>query len=501
MTDMGMKASGVYPSRTPRERWSWRRRFVVTLAVLAIVLALPTWVLHRAGRIRRQSEIDAIRAAGEPMTFEDLDALRGSIPDAQNAALRIVPLFDVLNAHELPPLPVVGGGHGLWGELGVRYNAEMIEAIEAFLATRQEVLAELHAAAAPGRGAFPIEWTDDGFSTLLPHLSPVRAASKLLGLEAMVRAHRGNMDGAMASCESMFGVAACIEHEPFLVSLLVRCACESLAIETVQRTLALGEPDEARLRTFRTRLQRLGDDNALLLHTFFGERAIVMAFFSSARAGTISPMTPGIGGSQISIMQVMPGFLDLNEQKYLQIMRARCDAAKLPLDEAWPRMKELDGEFANLWFYHVLTRMILPSFSHATEKYVRGRVHVRAAVAGIEIELYRRANGRWPATLEEAFADDPARIPLDPFNANAPMRYIVDETGCTIYSIGADEADDGGAIEGASSTPPNDIGFRLLSPHLRGAIVTTQPVDKAVWEAIEALRAATPPPATPDALP
>ena len=145
--------------------------------------------------------------------------------------------------------------------------------------------------------------------------------------------------------------------------------------------------------------------------------------------------------------------------------------------------------------YRVMVGFLLAVITAVPLGLIMGRNKTVRAIVDPLIELYRRAHGRWPTTLEEVFGDDPARLPLDPFSGDAPMRYIVDETGCTIYSIGEDETDDGGAITAVDGKRPTDIGFRLLSPHLRGATVTTQPVEQEVWDAIEALRAATTQPA------
>ena len=475
------------PAGAWRGRWSWRRRIVVALAAFALVLGSTGWVLHRAAQIRRQTEIDLIRAAGEPLTFEDLKALREPIPDEQNGALMLVRLFEAMDEEQREHLSTINGSYWQWTELGERWNAETWEAMEAALALQEETLAGLHAAVALEQGAFPNEWSLD---TSLVHGSEVRHAVKLLAMEAMARVQRGDIAGSMASCQAMLRVAGWLEADPFLISLLVRIACESSAIGTLEWMLAASEPDEASLQTFQARLEQLHDDHESLRRALFGERVISLAIYSSARAGTTSPLISSPAYQWVSAMFLLPGFVDVNEQKYLQFVREWCEAAKLPLNKAWPRMKELDGRMASLSFYHAVAGIALPSLARAMTIYVQSRVHACAAAAAIEVELYRRTHGRWPATLEEVFADAPTPLPRDPFNGNAPMRYIVDETGCTIYSLGENEIDDGGSTSGRA-----DIAFRLLSPHLRGATVTTQPVDKTVWEAIEALRAATTQPA------
>jgi hypothetical protein len=59
-------------------------------------------------------------------------------------------------------------------------------------------------------------------------------------------------------------------------------------------------------------------------------------------------------------------------------------------------------------------------------------------------------------------------VPLDPFD-DQPLRYIHDEAGVRIYSIGEDMLDDDGEIWGYTQLKrPPDYGCYLLHPHERG---------------------------------
>src|SRR5205814_183297 len=60
--------------------------------------------------------------------------------------------------------------------------------------------------------------------------------------------------------------------EPILVSQLVRIACQSFAVEMVERALAQGEPPPDRLAALQRRLEEL-DGEPLVLYGLRGERA------------------------------------------------------------------------------------------------------------------------------------------------------------------------------------------------------------------------------------
>ena len=59
-------------------------------------------------------------------------------------------------------------------------------------------------------------------------------------------------------------------------------------------------------------------------------------------------------------------------------------------------------------------------------------------------------------------------IPLDPFDGQ-PIRYIHRDDGVTVYTIGFDGKDDGGAIEIDKTMYEDgqDLGFRLFNPDRR----------------------------------
>ena len=80
-----------------------------------------------------------------------------------------------------------------------------------------------------------------------------------------------------------------------------------------------------------------------------------------------------------------------------------------------------------------------------------------AADAAIAIERYRRKHGKLPEKLDELVPEFLPQVPVDPFDGQ-PLRYLIDEEGCRIYSIGEDDTDDGG--EGDLAGDP-DVVFRV----------------------------------------
>jgi hypothetical protein len=91
------------------------------------------------------------------------------------------------------------------------------------------------------------------------------------------------------------------------------------------------------------------------------------------------------------------------------------------------------------------------------EEFLRRAIftHAMNKMAGIAcgLELHRRKQGEYPEQLEELSPEFLAVLPNDPCGGKS-FRYFRDEKeGYRLYSIGADERDDGGGIGGQWSHP------------------------------------------------
>lgn len=76
------------------------------------------------------------------------------------------------------------------------------------------------------------------------------------------------------------------------------------------------------------------------------------------------------------------------------------------------------------------------------QKYAYTQVCVDEARIACEIERYRIAHGSLPATLEALHM---ANLPHDVINGE-PLRYRVNGDNYLLYSVGWNEADDGGKV-------------------------------------------------------
>jgi hypothetical protein len=108
-----------------------------------------------------------------------------------------------------------------------------------------------------------------------------------------------------------------------------------------------------------------------------------------------------------------------------------------------------------------ITRLLMPAVSKLGAGFRRQHAEVRCLIAALAAERYRRAHGRWPESLAQLTPQLLGEVPLDPYDGK-PLRFKRLAVGVLVYSVGPDEADDGGVLDPESpGRPGSDTGVRL----------------------------------------
>jgi hypothetical protein len=190
-------------------------------------------------------------------------------------------------------------------------------------------------------GRYPIAYSPDLISTLIPHTQDARAIATLLSDDALLlRAQDNDPDGALAACRGLLNAGRSVGDEPLLISQLVRVACRAMAAGQAQRVLAQGGPSEGALRQFQQLLEK-EEPEPLLLIAVRGERAGADRLMAAVQSGTIRlsvrdlAMTAGLSGARgpsvgESLMQRTPGFLKSQRAAMLRYLNRAVELAQLP---------------------------------------------------------------------------------------------------------------------------------------------------------------------------
>jgi hypothetical protein len=427
---------------------------IIGVLVTAVVFAAMLAIGSVMGARQLAAEIAKIRAAGEPVTAEDLEAFYARPPKERDATELWLGALAVLDSpayqSDAKNLPGVGEGGAIprpgepWPQL---------DAAETFLAKYREPLEQMHEASDLGGAArYPTKFSD-GIAMRLPHVQALRSAVRLLELETEIRARRNDAHGAAEAVRATLAAARSLEQEPLAVSQLVRIAMDGVACAEIERLMPAIEFSEDDLIAFDRDL-RAPDYEAGFRRSLVAERALGTFTFANLS-------TTGI--DDLERLKWSP-LRNADQAAYLILMEKLVLASRpgqLPLRDG---ISQADEEVATVlrsssarWRYPV-AKVITPSFAPFAGAACRAQARQGTTRSGIAIERYRRIHGELPRSLDQLAPDFLAEPPKDPFDG-APLRYRIDATGCIVYSVGPDGLDQDGA-SGAEGQPL-DIAFEV----------------------------------------
>lgn len=454
------------PAAPPRRRrrWPW---VLLVFVVFFVLLPLGTFVgysLYMDGVYAeqvREAEARADRLDPE-WRLEQIEAKRAVIPDEENSALRVLEARSWL-PQNWPPLDFGKPWEDhppqalLDTDQASILRAEMGETVGALAEARR--LKDLR------RGRYPLTYGENFLGTLIPHVLDARTIAALLNADARLRAQDGDIDGACDSIRAMLNTGGSLGDEPLLISALVRFAIRAIVAQSLERTLALGQPSEAQLLAVQRRLE---DElpEPVLLHALRGERAGVHDLSSKIEAGRLgleslkdhgSSSHPPEGWEHVSNLWAVPRIRH-GHAELIDALTDAIEAAKLPVEQQQPLFAKINSRATGMTPY---ARLFLPADGKVCIVSLRSQAELRCALTGIAVERYRRKHDRWPAALADLVPHFLREVPLDPFDGQ-PLRYRRDDQGVIVYSIGEDLKDNGGDRKTLNTYGDgNDRGFRL----------------------------------------
>jgi len=446
----------------PVKKRSWIQYLLYILAAL-VVIGLAGFVLYR---LHLQSELrarlDAIRAAGYPVTFQELNqwyALPEGGENAANTLLRAFGYYRQWDNASLGELPLLGR-KDLPGRTE-KMDEETRTLIAQYLAENDRALELLHEGAAIKHCRYPVDFTA-GYAISMSHLGDIRTGEKLLQLEAALSAESGSGELAGRSITSMFALARSLSNEPLVLSVLIRCAVQASAVSALEYTLNRIELSDETLAELAVTIDSAEDVSGVNC-ALVGERCFGIDIFRNPSAQKLGIFAPEVPVAPVVVVYQLTGLCDKDAITYLDVTKEYIEAGQLPLHQRRKAMKAASRKLDGLSKIHLLLRRLGTTVgSTVTMLDVRTIAKLRTARTAVAIERYRLSNGRLPETLAELVPAYLDAVPKDPFDGQ-DIRYIKRGVGFVVYSIGEDESDDGGVEKQrrrrGTSRAPCDITF------------------------------------------
>ena len=476
------------PLVNPRRRG--RRKYVIVgggiLAIVVLIASIYSF-LKFYGRHQLAAALAEADSSDPNWRIEDLEANRAVYSDDENSIL-VVEAAAKLLPKPWPVWPAPEAADDAQyrvqveravatalqdAKVGEQPDDRIMEALRAELKRASPALEKARSLANLPNGRKMLTWTPDVMGTLTPHFQDIRDVVQLLSYDSMLLAQENKMNEAFRDCRAAMNASGAVGDEPMGISQLVRVACRSMVVHSMEKILGLGAVSDKTLSETQRALEQESEEN-LLLYVARGERAMLNGFLERVESGKVPVNTiRGMVGSRLrsgtlsSMNDVEFALLahtpESQHAAILRFLTRIVEASKLPPEERRPALRVLEAEVPNQPF---LVRMLLPAFGKMEPAFVRSSAELRCAAVMLALERYRQATGKWPDSLESLVPRWIAKVPVDPFDGK-PLRYRRFDQGVIIYSVGMDEVDNGGELEKPDGSQGADLGFRLFDPQHR----------------------------------
>jgi len=346
---------------------------------------------------------------------------------------------------------------------------------------------------------FHLDYTQ-GFFLLLPHLAPLKRAANALSIAAMCALRRADANAATKEIRAMLALAKGMEHEPLVISQLVRMGIVHMTMATqwelLQSTNLNQEPLAEIQMTWMEQQFLQPAEEALAMERAMAEHMLAQMRQSSAqfrRCADGWASGPSRGNPSVNALEKIAGVTALkalemqwrsawsypHELKTLRGDQGLLEAIRLARNQGYfgnalrqqeasmaqlgigiVKDKSDDGfayrqpELKNLFSSSVITHQIL------IHRVLVAEVACSLAVTALALKRYELRNGHYPSALAQLVPDFVPAVPRDPVDGQ-PLRYRINSDGTfLLYSIGEDGVDDGGDPSPASDTKSKSFSWR-----------------------------------------
>jgi hypothetical protein len=344
--------------------------------------------------------------------------------------------------------------------------------VTAILARHAAPLELLRRAADKPGCRFARDWTRPSIDMLLPEMSAIRRAARLLAVAARRAAADGDARTALRDVVRLHRMAAHAASEPVLICGLVGQAIDTMALETLVAVLPSMTPqdlpllDDVELRDFLATPIEYG-------RHFIGEEAFGLATLADLAEGRHS--LASLNGSAAGPMNALSSLLyrcfllpaDVAGYRgVMQRYRAVTAGGATPMHSSSveAQLKDIESRIRDRRV-GMFGALMLPALHNVVTNQVKaGAVHHAADVL-VEATRARLAKGTLPESADGLVPAAFAAVPRDPFVADAPLRSARTADAWTVYSVGPNGKDDGGPPAPGAERPQanDDVGLTMAT--------------------------------------
>ena len=455
-----------------------RKPLFIVLLLFAVAFAVVycwRWNIDREGRKKLNAVVAKIDASDPRWRWEDLEADRPGVPDAENSAFLALEFERVLMQNKFIHIQRNNEDSLLLEEIPPNHllDDEAMQLIENRLDDFRTAKPFVRKLQAMPFGKRTMNITFNAWSSTWDVPQPYYIGN-YLQFEFHHSAQRGLADRPYERVIALLNLGRMYGDETLLRSQTSRMASARGACNKMERALAMNIPSsnlahlqaeferESRTDYYGIGIRghrgfanavgnaidkgRLDLHSVLIMHNWCGSRASRWSELIDAW-----PYTPHLPADLADCLDALSQQVAVANLPESQQQAALAAVITPPTDDR-----------------HQFTTVMLRKIPQLLSDALATRAALRCVVAGIAIERHRILTGDWPKSLDAIPKAILPEVPADPFTGQ-PLRFASRTDGVTVYSVGLDGFDDGGQV-GVKLGPRNitlDIGFRLYNPDQR----------------------------------
>jgi len=433
--------------------WKWAAMGLLLLGMLYAVLLLLS------SRSLRDAYAD-LEADERPMKQEDL--IPPQIPEQENAATFFQAAILVLKAESHEEENLFARLHELSDDLARPISAEersnTLGELQILLrkdAAKEALYILQEGVNRPGC-RYDLDYSK-GTEMLLPHLSNLRALSRILTGVSRVQATREDFVSAWQTVILGLRLADALKREPILISQLIRIQQFDMVCGTIHELCELSRPSPTDIPLLMDLLSAFEDPGPLVL-SMDGERLFMGEWAFTLPLPELRRLARQELASDITLSAYYKPLLRTDHAAYLRALHEMVRIMEEPFSSEDAAEKRVLSLIPSHCF---ISRLLVPALTRSKTTFTRAQAKSRITRLGLAALEFHRNQGRFPMSLGE-LEMEPI---LDPFTQKQIL-YRVEPEGFLLYSCGPNQKDDGGIARSKPSEEEMDIlwKYRFIIP-------------------------------------
>lgn len=413
------------------------RALVVLLVVITAALVVRAILNYTTGK-KLEKYLAEAKAQGVPLAMRDMIP---SCPDTDNGAKlwkAVEALFEVEPAdRELMDKTIDGYFYG------ISPDEQSLTRLAALAENNKKALDLV--IAAEGKPCFRYgDWTKPSYDVEMPKAVKLIQVTRLLAINAALRADKGEIKEALDELRSGMRFTRRLMDEPFAITALVAIADMKILLISFDHIVQGKDIAAELISPWMSDLATLSWRERFI-RSIPAERAFALEFGLDLIDGKRAPIealeTPN-AVHRFYFWMIRPAL----KSELGRFLRQREDDEKIAGSEYYQISEALANSRSQARLstrFPLIIGQVVSGYQAVLFKEATLEAMMLTTRAGLACKIYRKQHGRYPANLAALVPGVLDKEPIDPFTGK-PLIYKVQDDEVLIYSVGANQKDDGG---------------------------------------------------------